>query len=169
MKDTVTYLYPRQKICGIWLIIVGIAMFSLLNGNYLHPYIFGLIYSLGMMFQFNSKVRKKLAVGISTNSQKKWSNFSVVILFLVCFIGFYLSNGNIEYLWKFILLAVGIHFFLFIPVHGKIMLLLGVFSTINVLLAIFVKDYEINMLFLTDGIIKLVFGIIMIYLSPINF
>lgn len=161
--------YPRQKICGIWLIIVGISMFTLLNGGYKQPILFGILYALGMFFQLSPITRRKLSVGPGTDSQKKWSNISLIVLVVLCSVSGIISDGNIQKIWLFILLAVGIHFFFFIPVHGKLMGLLGIASTINALLALSINEYPLNNFFAIDGIIKLVFGILLVSLSPIDF
>ncbi|BDH82370.1 DUF6609 family protein [Lactococcus lactis] len=168
MENTQTH-YPRQKICGIWLIIVGISMFTLLNGGYKQPVLFGILYALGMLFQLNPITRRKLAVGPGTDSQKKWSNISLIVLVVLCSVSGIISDGNIQKIWLFILLAVGIHFFFFIPVHGKLMGLLGIASTINALLALSINEYPLNAFFAVDGVIKLIFGILLVSLSPIDF
>ncbi|KSU06339.1 putative membrane protein [Lactococcus lactis subsp. lactis] len=168
MESTQTH-YPRQKICGIWLIIVGISMFTLLNGGYKLPVLFAILYAVGMLFQLNPITRKRLSVGPGTDSQKKWSNISLIVLVVLCSVSGIISDGNIQKVWLFILLSVGIHFFFFIPVHGKLMGLLGIASTLNVLFELSVNEYPLNVFFAVDGMIKLVFGILLVSLSPIDF
>ncbi|CAJ1184108.1 hypothetical protein CPR19088_GLDEOEPO_01742 [Companilactobacillus paralimentarius] len=67
------YTYPRQFIVGIWLVIVGIAMMTLVvkmpNGTPNATY-FGIIYALGMFWQLNSRTRKRFSVGPGTTKQK---------------------------------------------------------------------------------------------------
>ncbi len=77
--ETRIFKYPRQKINGIWLIIVGLAMFLLLikHNGYPNVYPFIIVYILGMIWQLNPKTREKLAVSTGSREQKNGLIFSI--------------------------------------------------------------------------------------------
>ncbi|MGE7945990.1 DUF6609 family protein [Lysinibacillus sp. NPDC093688] len=169
--DTQTYKYPRQKINGIWLIIAGLAMFLLLikyNG-YPNVWPFAIAYVLGMIWQLSSKTREKLAVGPGTREQKKWSNFSIMLLAILVFVIFQFFADDYRTCWLLILLAVGVHFLPFIPVHGKLMLFLSISLIINAFIGLIITTVSLDIFFVIDGLIKILFGVIFIKLSPTNF
>lgn len=169
--ETQTYKYPRQKINGIWLIIAGIAMFLLLikyNG-YPNIWPFAIAYVLGMIWQLNPKTREKLAVGPGTQVQKKWSNFSIFLLAILVFVIFQCFADDYRTCWLLIILAVGIHFLTFVPVHGKLMLFLSIALIINAFIGLVITNVSLDVFFVIDGLIKILFGSIFIKLSPINF
>ncbi|MFC9448198.1 DUF6609 family protein [Bacillus cereus] len=169
--ETQTYKYPRQKINGIWLIIAGTAMFLLLikYDGYPNVWPFIIVYILGMIWQLNPKTREKLAVGSGTTKQKKWANFSMMLLAILVFLAFHFGDGDIRSCWLLILLAVGIHFLMFIPVHGKIMFLLSFVLIINASIGLTITNVNLDVFFVVDGLIKILFGMIFIRLSPIDF
>ncbi|MBL3529906.1 hypothetical protein JMJ99_00890 [Companilactobacillus zhachilii] len=177
MKEE-TYKYPRQFIVGVWLITVGIAMMTLViklpNGIPNAAY-FGVIYALGMFWQLNSRTRKRFSVGSGTIRQKKWANRSIVILMALVFLSFlpaqmmHLSGMQAVYVtWVMILIGVGLHFLAFIPVHGKIIGILGLVIVLNGLFGLFVR-LPLDMIFISDGLIKIIFGLVYLKVSPINF
>jgi hypothetical protein len=165
------YKYPRQKINGIWLIIAGLAMFLLLikYQDYPNVWPFAIVYIIGMIWQLSPKTRKRLAVGPGTKGQKKWSNFSIVLLSLLVVISVFINQGNVRMAWLYVLLAVGFHFLTFIPVHGKMMIFLSLCLMINALIGLSNNQINLDIFFITDGLIKLVFGFIFIKISPTNF
>ncbi|PEB47546.1 hypothetical protein CON65_11290 [Bacillus pseudomycoides] len=169
--ETQAYKYPRQKINGIWLIISGIATFLLLIKHNGYPDIrpFIIVYALGMIWQLNPRTRKKLAVGSGTKGQKKWSNFSMILLTILVVPIFNFFSDDYRICWLLILLAVGIHFLTFIPVHGKLMLFLAISLTINAIIGLYITNVSLDVFFVIDGLIKILFGGIFIRLSPVNF
>ncbi|MED0984544.1 DUF6609 family protein [Bacillus paramycoides] len=169
--QTQTYKYPRQKINGIWLIIAGTAMFLLLikHNGYPNVWPFIIVYILGMIWQLSPKTRRRLAVGSGTPEQKKWANFSLIILAILVFLAFHFGGDDYRSCWLLILLAVGIHFIPFIPVHGKIMFLLSVILIINASIGLIITNVNLDVFFVVDGLIKILFGVIFIRLSPIDF
>ncbi|HDR4948498.1 TPA: hypothetical protein QCR51_005088 [Bacillus cereus] len=169
--ESQTYKYPRQKINGIWLVIAGLAMFLLLikyNG-YPNVWPFIIVYTLGMIWQLSPKTRKRLAISPGTSEQKKWSNFSIFLLAILVFIIFHFFSTDYKICWLLILLAVGVHFLTFIPVHGKLMLLLSIGLIINALIGLTFTNLSLDVVFVIDGLIKVLFGIIYIKVSPTNF
>lgn len=169
--ETQMYKYPRQKINGIWLIIAGTAMFLLLikDNGYPNVWPFIIVYILGMIWQLNPKTRKKLAISSGTPEQKKWSNFSIILLSILVFLVFNLFSDDYRICWLLILLAVGVHFLPFIPVHGKLMFFLSIGLIINAFIGLNITNTSLDVFFVIDGLIKILFGIIFIKLSPINF
>jgi hypothetical protein len=169
--QTQTYKYPRQKINGIWLAIAGAAMFLLLIKYNGYPNIgpFIIAYILGMIWQLNPKTRKKLAVGSGTLEQKKWSNFSMILLAILVFLVFYFFSYDYRTCWLLIILVVGVHFLTFIPVHGKLMFFLSISLIINAFIGLLITNVSLDVFFVIDGLIKILFGGIFIKLSPLNF
>lgn len=169
--ETQIYKYPRQKINGIWLIIAGIAMFLLLikyNG-YPNVWPFAIVYVIGMIWQLSPKTRERLAVGPGTQAQKKWSNFSIILLVIFVFVIFQFFADDYRTCWLFIILAVGVHFLTFIPVHGKLMVFLSMTLIVNAFIGLVITNVSLDVFFVIDGLIKILFGSIFIKLSPINF
>ncbi|MGE8000726.1 DUF6609 family protein [Lysinibacillus sp. NPDC093190] len=169
--ETQAYKYPRQKINGIWLIIAGIAMFLLLikyNG-YPNVWPFAIVYVLGMIWQLSPKTREKLAVGPGTPEQKKWSNFSIMLLAILVFVILQFFVDDYRTCWLLIILTVGVHFLTFIPVHGKLMLFLSITLIINAFIGLIIANVNLDVFLVIDGLIKILFGSIFIKLSPINF
>ncbi|WP_199897380.1 DUF6609 family protein [Companilactobacillus paralimentarius] len=85
MKN-IAYKYPRQRINGIWLIIVGIAMLSLtlkLKNGMPNTIPFGILYSVGIFWELNSKTRKRLSVGPGTKSQQFWLMLPLLLCVLL--------------------------------------------------------------------------------------
>ncbi|MED1287807.1 DUF6609 family protein [Bacillus mycoides] len=169
--ETKAYKYPRQKINGIWLIIAGTAMFLLLIKYNGYPNVlpFSIVYILGIIWQLNPKTRKKLAVGPGTIEQKKWSNFSMILLAILVFLVFHFFPDDYRICWLLILLAVGVHFLTFIPVHGKLMFFLSISLIINALIGLIITNISLDVFLVIDGLIKILFGGIFIRISPINF
>ncbi|MGE7675700.1 DUF6609 family protein [Lysinibacillus sp. NPDC094403] len=169
--ETQPYKYPRQKINGIWLIIAGIAMFLLLikyNG-YPNIWPFTIVYVLGMVWQLSPKTREKLAIGPGTREQKMWSNFSIFLLAILVFVSFQFFSDDYRTCWLLIILAVGVHFLPFTPVHGKLMLFLSISLIINAFIGLIITNVSLDVFFVIDGLIKILFGSIFIKLSPTNF
>lgn len=176
---TSDYHYPRQRINGVWLIIVGIAMLTLtmkLINGFPNPDIFVILYSLGMFWQLNKHTRQKLSVGPGTKAQSHWANGAIIImmaLMLLVFLPSWLQGGVVTYammrrIWLEIMIVIGIHFFFFIPVHGKLMGILGGLTIINSLLGLLL-GWPLDLVFVIDGLLKLIFGLIFVKVSPINF
>ncbi|PEI82094.1 hypothetical protein CN679_28240 [Bacillus pseudomycoides] len=169
--ETNAYKYPRQKINGIWLIIAGTAMFLLLIKYNGYPNVlpFSIVYILGIIWQLNPGTRKKLEVGPGTIEQKKWSNFSMILLAISVFFVFHFFSDDYRICWLLILLTVGVHFLTFIPVHGKLMFFLSMSLIINALMGLIITNISLDVFLVIDGLIKILFGGIFIRISPINF
>lgn len=130
-------------------------------------FILGYIASLiGIMF--NSRLRRKLAIGNSTPKQEKASKFALIFVSLACGItGSVLnSSGDYRLIWMLILLFVGLHFIPFTVVHGKFALFLGIFTTLNACFGLLLPNVSFYVFGAIDSIIKIVFGILLIKYSP---
>lgn len=173
--------YPRQKICGVWLLVVGVAMFLLLVKNAsgaLNPIPFAVVYALGMVWQLSPRTRRRLSVGEGSSRQKFFSNASIAVLMVLIFLSFALTQlvyGGIvtlpalRTLWLCILVSVALHFFMFIPVHGNMMAVLGVVLLVNAGAGLLFPTIPLDLVFVIDGIIKIVVGAVMIRISPTDF
>lgn len=174
MKDNINvYLYPRQKIFGAFLVAIAFTMYSTI----LFPYnekpngaLFGLCYIISIFgIMLNPIVRKKFSVGEANKKQKIMSNLSLFILVIGAFVIFKVFNFN-DYrtIWVLLFALVGVHFITFIPVHGRLIGALGAILIINAVIAIIFSAIQLNLVFVIDGSIKLIFGIIYFKISPIN-
>ncbi|MGG5371106.1 DUF6609 family protein [Enterococcus sp. AZ196] len=181
MKNETLYVYPRQLINGIWLVIAGISTLTLLiplrtsSGVIPNPILFIIIYSLGMFWQLNKRTRNKYALHKGTKKQNTWSNIGLLLLTAMIVLATIPLVGQkvvfasqIILTWKMVFLAVSVHFLAFIPVHGKIMLVLSILTVSNVLINYFFM-LPINQLFVIDGLFKITLGIVTIKISPTNF
>lgn len=181
MKNETIYVYPRQLINGIWLVIAGISTLTLLiplrtsSGVIPNPTLFIIIYSLGMFWQLNKRTRNKYALHKGSKKQNTWSNIGLLLLTAMLVLATIplvgqkvLSASQIILTWKMVFLAVGVHFLAFIPVHGKIMLVLSILTVSNVLINYFFM-LPINELLVVDGLLKISLGLVTIKISPTNF
>lgn len=172
MNDNL-YLYPRQKIFGAFLVAIAFTMYLTI----IFPYkgtpngaLFGLCYVISIFgIMLNPIVRKKFSAGKGSNKQKMISNLSLLILVIGAFIIFKVFKTN-DYrtIWILLFALVGVHFIMFIPVHGKLIGILGLILIVNAVIAIIYTSTPLNLVFIIDGTIKLIFGIIYLKISPIN-
>ncbi|GAA6124122.1 hypothetical protein BPY_22300 [Bifidobacterium psychraerophilum] len=172
------YRYPRQKICGVWLLVVGVAMFLLMIKSASaapNPVPFAIVYVLGMIWQLSPRTRRRLSVGEGSPRQRLFSNLSMAVLAVLIFLSFAVTQhayGDIaslpavRTLWLCILISVALHFFMFIPVHGKMMAILGVVLLVNAGAGLLFPAMPLDVVFVLDGIIKIVVGAILIRISP---
>lgn len=79
------------------------------------------------------------------------------------------SLPAVRTLWLGILISVALHFFMFIPVHGKMMAILGVVLLVNAGAGLLLPAIPLDVVFVLDGIIKIVVGAILIRISPTDF
>jgi hypothetical protein len=175
MEDNLTiYAYPRQKIFGFFLIAIAFTMYL----TVIFPYkgmpneeLFGLCYFISILgIMFNPVVRKKFSVGESNKKQSIMSNISLFILLIGIFLIYKIIgvNGDYRLIWTLLFGLVGVHFLTFIPVHGEIVGILGLVLIINAAMGIIVSTIPLTLIVIIDGTLKLIFGIIYIKLSPIN-
>ncbi|MGM0238404.1 DUF6609 family protein [Enterococcus sp. AZ103] len=181
MQKTQKFKYPRQFINGVWLITAGIATLLLLipvqtTPIFLpNPIFFIIVYSLGLFWQLNKRTRAKFSIHQGTKQQNRWANFALILLLGLVALSIIPSIGQtnlsvpqVVTIWRLIFLSVSIHFLAFTPVHGKLMLILSILTIANVLIN-WQLSLPLNYLFLIDGLIKIIIGIIYVKVSPINF
>lgn len=166
------YPYPRQRVCGLFLIGVSITMaLSTILGDSQNPnaWIFIIGYTASMVgIMFNKKIRERFSVGETTPLQEKASKFGLFFISIVVpIIGMSLnSTGDYRLIWLLILLAVGIHFIPFTLVHGKLTLLLAILTIINACVGLYLSDTSFMIFGMIDAIIKLCIGIALLIISP---
>lgn len=165
---------------GIWLLIVGLSIFTLihkLDNGFPDVKFFIILYAIGMVIQFSRSLMKKFSVKPRNKAEQKISNTAIFImsaLVLISYIFVVLTNKSFDYnavreLWILILISVGVHFLFFIPVQGKLLAAsLAILTILNGLIGIM---FHINLdtIFILDGLIKIVFGFIYIYSSRMNY
>ena len=78
MKDKMT----NQTISGGFIFVIGMAMFTLLGGNYKKPILFGSIYVIAIIIQLF--LMKKIRKGNRSTENKKWVNRAFVFLGITC-------------------------------------------------------------------------------------
>ena len=132
--------FLSKRVCGIWLIWVSVVIFigTLFGGSQkINMFIFNIGYFLGFVLILgNKRIYNKFAFG----PPSKFHNiFDPSIHYShVYFIN---RNGwsifaiqNYRMIWLSAFLAIGIHFFPFSTVHGKIMFPLAILVSINAIL-----------------------------------
>lgn len=97
MKDKIT----NQTISGGFIFVIGIAMFTLLGGNYKKPILFGSIYVIAIIIQLI--LMKKLRKGKRSVDNKKWVNMAFLFLGITCWGTIFICLnllGNLNILWR---------------------------------------------------------------------
>lgn len=163
--------FNHKKSCGLWLIVVGlvIALATLIGGKQIinmQVFSFGYIISF-LSINMNKKLINKLSTGNSTKFQNKVSLYSVILLFILMFLlgGPFFATENWRLIWLGALMATAIHFFPFYFVHGKSMILLGIFCSINIAIGYIYSDMSLSIVAYIDALIKLLFGLYLFFLS----
>ena len=92
-----------------------------------------------------------------------------MFILLVGMGGQFFATQNYRMIWLSAFLAIGIHFFPFSTVHGKIMFPLAILVSLNAILGMVFSSIHFSVFAYIDVIIKTSFGIIM-FLSknPLN-
>ncbi|MGP4076595.1 DUF6609 family protein [Halobacillus sp. K22] len=164
--------FLNKRLCGIWLIWIGVVLtLSIYKGGkwLVHPIIFVIGFGAGFLLILNSKyVEQKLSYGPESLFQKKISQLSITLMFILIFFmgGYFIPSMDFRMIWLGALLAVAIHFVPFGFVHGKLMVLLaailiGVLSYgyLNPSVPFYVIGY-------VDAVIKLLFGFTLLFSRP---
>ncbi|WP_160671845.1 DUF6609 family protein [Clostridium sp. C8-1-8] len=168
----IKYPYPRQKVCGLFLLGAGITMalasfFGTSKSPSVFIFVIGyFISNVGIMF--NSKVRKKYSVGEPTALQKKASNFALIFLMIMAVaVGMTVgSKGDVRLTWLLILIIVGVHFVPFALIHGKLMYLLAVLLVVNGCIGIYLNNETFYIIGIIDALIKISIGVSLYVISP---
>jgi hypothetical protein len=92
------------------------------------------------------------------------TNVSIILMFilLVGFGGPYFATQNYRMIWLGAFLAVGLHFFPFAAVHGKMMLPLALLISGNAIMGMFFQTIHFALFAYVDVGIKVLFGIILL-------
>jgi len=165
-NEKLTFLNKGR--CGMWLIWIGavIILGTVIGGNNcLNPLVFGVGYSFGMFMMLKSKfVEKHFSLGKNSKFQNKISSLSILFMFVLMSVisGRYFATYNYRMIWLGALLATAIHFIPFSIVHGKLLLILSIPLAINALVGMFEPSISFYYFGIIDGIIKILFGSILI-------
>ena len=163
MKDKMT----NQTISGGFIFLIGMAMFTLLGGNYKKPILFGSIYIIAIIIQFF--LMKKIRKGNRSTENKKWVNRAFIFLVITCWVSIFIGLkllGNLNILWILILFFVGLHFLFFIPANEnkkwQAQVIFVILLTVNTLLGLCLYSNQIETIFISDGLIKMGYGAYMV-------
>ncbi len=167
--------FLSKRVCGIWLIWVSavILIGTLFGGSQkINMIIFNIGYFLGFVLILgNKRIYNKFAFGPPSKFQNNMTLLSIILMFilLVGMGGQFFATQNYRMIWLSAFLAIGIHFFPFATVHGKIMFPLAILVSINAILGMVFSSIHFSVFAYIDVIIKTLFGIIM-FLSknPLN-
>jgi len=161
-----TVKYPLIRVIGIWLVLIGsvITLSTLVGGRFeLNPFVFMGGYGISLYItELNPYVKRKYTLKGELNTlQKKMAKYGDISLFPLMFImgGSFIPSGDWRMVWLGTLMATGIHFLLFIPVHGRVMLYLSVLCTIWPITGMFFKDIPFLVFGVLDGLVKIGFGV----------
>lgn len=169
-NNTINVKYPFVRITGIWLILIGtvVVLATFVGGRYeLNPFIFMFGYAISLYItELNSFVKKKYTLNGQFNTlQKKMAKYGDISLFPLMFImgGSFIPSGDWRMVWLGTLLATGIHFLMFIPVHGRGMIYLSILCTILAITGILFKEIPFMAIGVLDGVVKIVFGVYLFF------
>lgn len=158
--------YPLLRVIGIWLMLIGtvIAIATLAGGRFeLNPIVFMVGYGLSLyVTEFHPYVKKKYSLpGELSPFQKKMAKYGDISLFPLMFVmgGSFIPSGDWRMVWLGTLLATGIHFLLFIPVHGRIMLYLSLVCSAVAVSGMMLSNMPFLYFGLLDAGIKIAFGL----------
>ncbi len=158
--------YPFLRVIGVWLMLIGfvIAIATLFGGTWqLNPILFMVGYGISLyLTEFHPYVKKNYSLpGELRPFQKKMSKYGDISLFPLVFIlgGSFIPSGDYRMVWLGTLLATGIHFLLFIPVHGRSMLYLSLACMAVAISGMLLPATPFLYFGLLDGGIKMAFGL----------
>ena len=134
--------------------------------------IFNIGYFLGFVLILgNKRIYNKFAFGPPSKFQNNMTLLSIILMFilLVGMGGQFFATQNYRMIWLSAFLAIGIHFFPFATVHGKIMSPLAILVSINAILGMVFSSIPFSIFAYIDVTIKTLFGIIMFFSkNPLN-
>jgi len=159
--------FLSKRVCGIWLIWVSfVVLIGTLFGGYqkINMIIFNIGYFLGFILILgNKRVHNKFAFGPPSKFQNNMTLLSIILMFilLIGMGGQFFATQNYRMIWLSAFLAIGIHFFPFSTVHGKIMFPLAILVSMNAILGMVFSSIHFSVFAYIDVTIKTIFGIIM--------
>ena len=99
--------------------------------------------------------------------QIKMIYFSIAALFLLmfCIAGPFIPSWNWRMIWLGVFLATGLHFLLWYPIHGKVMVILGIVTSVTAILGYILSSAPFAIFGAADAAAKIGFGIYMLFFS----
>lgn len=160
--------YPAVRSGGLFLTIVGsgITVGGLLGERVTLPVFYGSFAAGFIALSFFGE-RLRAPLGRVTKRQGR-AMLAAIILEIVLIVAAVvvfnddLAHGQLRRFLLSILLAVGIHFFVFAIAQGPLMLLLGSLCIINAAIAWAIPTIPITVVWILDGLIKIGVGISML-------
>jgi hypothetical protein len=172
MEASISPIYPRQRLFGLFLCMVSLALFlpaafpfqGQPNGA-----LFGVCYAAAFVgVMINPVVRSRVALLPSTPRQRRFSNLGLLILAVGAALASVLFADDPRTLWLGLFAIVGIHFLLFGPVHGRIAGILGALLISNAAAGFLLPAVALPDFFIVDGSLKLLAGALYLKLAPLN-
>ena len=177
MVENEVLVFGNKKLAGLWLIIIGLVIIlaAAVGGKMfgmdfvINPFVITFGFGLGILIISNKLVKQKLTLVEQSIFQVKTANLGDMSLFILMFIfaSPFWPSLNFQYIWLATFLAVGVHFILFYFSIGPSMLLLALLTVVNAIIGlVLVKNVVITAL--VDGVIKLSFGIHLMFFSKVT-
>ncbi|MFF2481233.1 DUF6609 family protein [Paenibacillus sp. NPDC058071] len=163
-------VYLSKRLCGVWLIWVGLVLILSLvfagGDQPINQLIFYIGYGAGIGLLFGNKtIKGKLSFGPPSVFQNKMTVFAFILMFLLmsCLGGPYYGQMNYEMIWMGVLMAVAIHFIPFAYVHGRSMLYLSGILIVLISWGYLDSSVAFSTIGYADAGIKMLFGIYLLY------
>ena len=163
--------FNYKRACGLWLIVIAavILVANFVGGKQIinmQVFCIGYIVSF-LLINTNKKVLNKLSDGSSSEFQRKVSLYAIILLLVLMSLlgGPFFADENWRLIWLGALMATAIHFFMYYFVHGKSMIYLGAFCTLNILSGYIFSGIPVAVIVYIDAAIKLIFGIYLLFFS----
>ncbi len=169
MKETLEFNNKKQ--CGLWLMLIGVVMIVavIFGGDFLvNPFIFlAGYYACFFSVNMNKRLRAKLSQGGISKLQIRMIYISIAALFVLmfCIAGPFIPGWHWRQIWLGVLLATGIHFFLWFVVHGWSMVVLGAVCTGISVAGYFLSDIPMYAVWIADAAVKLICGAYLFFMS----
>jgi len=172
METSIFPIYPRQRLFGLFLCLVSLALFlpvALPYQGQPNGVLFGMCYATALLgVMVNPLLRSRLALRPATARQRRFSNSGLVLLTAGAALASVLFAADPRTLWLGLFFIVGAHFLLFVPVHGRIAGILGALLMANATAGFLLPNLALPVFFITDGSLKLVAGSLYLKISPLN-
>ena len=163
--------FNYKRACGLWLIVIAVVILvaTFVGGKQIinmQVFCIGYIVSF-LLINTNKKVLNKLSDGSSSEFQRKVSLYAIILLLVLMSLlgGPFFADENWRLIWLGALMATAIHFFMYYFVHGKSMIYLGAFCTLNILAGYIFSGIPVTVIAYIDAAIKLIFGIYLLFFS----
>jgi hypothetical protein len=171
-KEKLNFL--NKRLGGVWLIWIGLILIvSIMFGGdkLINQTIFYMGYGVGLYVIFGLKaIRKLVSYGPPSLFQKRVTNMSIVLMFVLLFLfgGPFYATMNYRLIWLGSLLAVAIHFIPFTFVHGKSMFVLSVLLIAFILVGYTNSSISFPIIGYIDSTIKICFGTFLLFSKKPN-